>query len=170
MTKLWFVFRNITNAPTDTTQYITKYSALRSCNLADSNLKWFKHRQVKHRYNNCTSEVRIYFFLACHFYNNTILHSMKTVATFPLLLPLLLVKPVCLSPRPFSFSPLSQHSLLQFMSLSLPCSYSVLHFSPLIKHEKRPYWFISKWEILHKIHVWSFILQQRIRMFFHIYV
>lgn len=56
------------------------------------------------------------------------------------------------------------------MSLSLSCSYSVLHFSPLIKHEKRPYWFISEWEILHKIHVWSFILQQRIHMFFHIYV
>jgi hypothetical protein len=70
------------------------------------------------------------------------LHSMKTVATFPALLALLLVKPVCLSPRPFSFSPLSQHSLLQFMSLSLSCSSSVLHFSPLIKHEKRPYWFI----------------------------
>jgi hypothetical protein len=133
MTKLIVAFSNFENAPKITMQYITKHSALRSCNLANNNLKRFKHRQVKHQHCNCTLEVRIHFFLTCHYCNNAILHSMKTVATFPVLLALLLVKPVCLSPRPFSFSPLSQHSLLQFMSLSLSCSSSVLHFFPTYK-------------------------------------
>jgi len=137
MTKTIVVFRKFANAPKNTTQCITKYSASRSeqqfetiqAQTSDTSILQLQFRST------------YIYVLACHYYNNAVLHSMKTVATFPVLLALVLVKPVCLSPRPFSFSPLSQHSLLQFMSLSLSCSYSVLHFSPLTKHEKRPYWF-----------------------------